>query len=95
MAATTTASMANVRGAMGYNGRAAGGRAGVSGMAKVLLMGMCQIASVSAAPVKQYFGIFKEEKTPKDAEDPSLWIYLSIAMVLVLLGGAFAGLTIA
>ncbi|TVY48353.1 Protein MAM3 [Lachnellula cervina] len=31
----------------------------------------------------------------KDAEDASLWIYLGVAMVLVLLGGLFAGLTIA
>lgn len=28
-------------------------------------------------------------------DDPSLWLYLSIAMALVLLGGVFAGLTIA
>lgn len=87
--------MANARNTMAYNGRAVGGRPGVSGMAKVLMMGVCQIASVSAAPVKQYFGILKEDKTHKDTKDPGLWIYLSIAMVLVLLGGAFAGLTIA
>ena len=31
----------------------------------------------------------------KDAEDASLWLYLGVAMVLVLLGGLFAGLTIA
>ncbi|TVY30497.1 Protein MAM3 [Lachnellula hyalina] len=31
----------------------------------------------------------------KDPEDASLWLYLGIAMVLVLLGGLFAGLTIA
>jgi len=31
----------------------------------------------------------------KDAEDPSLWLYLGVALALVLGGGAFAGLTIA
>lgn len=31
----------------------------------------------------------------KDADDPNLWVYLSVALALVLLGGAFAGLTIA
>lgn len=32
---------------------------------------------------------------PKPADDPSLWAYLGVAAALVLLGGAFAGLTIA
>ena len=31
----------------------------------------------------------------KDPKDPSLWVYLGTAVALVLLGGAFAGLTIA
>lgn len=40
------------------------------------------------------FATLKEgEGTP--AEDPSLWAYLGTAVALVLLGGAFAGLTIA
>ena len=29
------------------------------------------------------------------ADKPTLWIYLAVAIALVLLGGAFAGLTIA
>ncbi len=36
-----------------------------------------------------------EDETPKDGSDPDLWIYLAVAVVLVLLGGVFAGLTIA
>lgn len=32
---------------------------------------------------------------PKPVDDPSLWAYLGTAVALVLLGGAFAGLTIA
>ncbi|KAF2860588.1 DUF21-domain-containing protein [Piedraia hortae CBS 480.64] len=35
------------------------------------------------------------EPEPKSPEDASLWIYLSIAIVLVLTGGTLAGLTIA
>lgn len=36
-----------------------------------------------------------DDDMPKDARDPTLWIYLSVAVLLVLLGGVFAGLTIA
>lgn len=36
-----------------------------------------------------------DEDAPKDASDPNLWLYLGIAVALVLLGGVFAGLTIA
>ncbi|KAF2638723.1 DUF21-domain-containing protein [Massarina eburnea CBS 473.64] len=36
-----------------------------------------------------------EEDLPKDPEDASLWIYLGVAIALVLAGGVFAGLTIA
>ena len=62
---------------------------------------LCLIPLASAAPL----GIFSrdgsakvlegDEDLPKDPGDPSLWIYISVAMALVLLGGAFAGLTIA
>lgn len=36
-----------------------------------------------------------DEELPKSPEDPGLWIYLAVAVALVLLGGVFAGLTIA
>ena len=32
---------------------------------------------------------------PLPASDATLWVYMAVALVLVLLGGAFAGLTIA
>lgn len=35
------------------------------------------------------------EPEPKSPDDPDLWVYLGTAVALVLLGGAFAGLTIA
>lgn len=69
-------------------------RPAILGLAKVLFMGLSQMSYVAAAPVKDMFGLAKEE-LPKDPADASLWIYLAIAMVLVLLGGVFAGLTIA
>jgi metal transporter CNNM len=69
-------------------------RPAILGLAKVLFLSLCHVSSVAAAPVKGFFGIL-EEKLPKDPDEPGLWIYLGVAAVLVLLGGAFAGLTIA
>ncbi|KAB8294076.1 hypothetical protein EYC80_009531 [Monilinia laxa] len=70
-------------------------RPAILGFAKILFLSICQITSVSAAPITTFLGIASEEDAPKDADDASLWLYLSVAAVLVLLGGAFAGLTIA
>lgn len=36
-----------------------------------------------------------DEEPPMSPDKPTLWIYLAVAIALVLLGGAFAGLTIA
>ncbi|KAF2494609.1 DUF21-domain-containing protein [Lophium mytilinum] len=47
------------------------------------------------APVERTSVGLLEKDEPKPADDPSLWIYLGTAAILVLLGGAFAGLTIA
>ena len=49
---------------------------------------------LKASPLKGKFTTFEEE-TSKPASDPTLWIYLAVAVGLVLLGGVFAGLTIA
>jgi metal transporter CNNM len=70
-------------------------RPAILGLAKILFLGLCQITQVSAAPFNYAFLNKAKNDAPKDVEDPSLWLYLSIAAVLVLLGGAFAGLTIA
>ena len=62
----------------------------------MLLLVLAQISHVAAAPVKEFLGLLKEDEgAPKGAKDASLWLYLTVAAVLVLLGGAFAGLTIA
>ncbi|PSN75653.1 DUF21-domain-containing protein [Corynespora cassiicola Philippines] len=54
------------------------------------------------APVVKAFPVFQRsldalegDDLPKDPDDASLWVYLGTAIALVLLGGAFAGLTIA
>ena len=41
------------------------------------------------------FATIKEKVEPMPAHSPTLWIYIAVALGLVLLGGAFAGLTIA
>lgn len=66
----------------------------VLGLAKVLVLSIGQLSFVQAAPFHANPSFWTEKKDkPKD--DPSLWLYLSVAALLVLLGGAFAGLTIA
>ena len=48
-----------------------------------------------AAPFDGSTFVTLKEGEGKPTEDPSLWAYLGTAVALVLLGGAFAGLTIA
>jgi len=78
-------------------GRTSRPGAAVYSSARLLLVGAIHAALVGAAPIAQSIGILKEKKGGEEpaAEEAELWIYLSVALVLVLLGGAFAGLTIA
>ena len=60
------------------------------------MFGIAQIPLVQAYPLSlwsPHLSLAEEESKPSD--DPTLWIYLLVAVGLVLLGGAFAGLTIA
>ncbi|OAP56322.1 hypothetical protein AYL99_09501 [Fonsecaea erecta] len=68
----------------------------VLGFAKILFLSLGQVPIVRAAPAYAA-KLFSSADEPegKDPDDPGLWIYLTVAAVLVLLGGAFAGLTIA
>ena len=63
-------------------------------LAKTLFMPL-----VSAAPLsiwQRSAHTFEDDgEPPKSASDPDLYLYLGIAVALVLLGGVFAGLTIA
>lgn len=51
------------------------------------------LGSIPAGFAAPLLRVAKEEAHP--AEDASLWVYLGTAVALVLLGGVFAGLTIA
>lgn len=74
----------------GYNSR----RPGANGLTKILLLVLAQITHVAAAPLKRYINLLKLEE-PETEEGGGLVLYFSVAVLLVLLGGAFAGLTIA
>lgn len=68
----------------------------VLGLGKILALSLTQLPFVRAAPFLVADIIrAKDEDGPDSADDPSLWLYLGVAAALVLLGGAFAGLTIA
>lgn len=64
------------------------------GAARLLLLPFA-----SAAPLgifeRNRLHLLEDAETPISAGDPNLWIYLAVAVALVLLGGVFAGLTIA
>ena len=58
-------------------------------LAKLLLV-LAVVPSLRASPISN--SVFATEHS---AQQPSRWLYLTTAVILVLLGGAFAGLTIA
>lgn len=63
---------------------------------KLVILGVANLPLLRAAPT--YLSPYIKTTTEKQsstAQGPALWVYLSVAVVLVLLGGAFAGLTIA
>lgn len=64
--------------------------------AKLLMLGIANLPFLRAAPLgflpSSNFVKADDTMPPDDAK---LWIYLAVALGLVLLGGAFAGLTIA
>ena len=64
-------------------------------LAKLVFFILANVPFLAAAPTKipPFLGILEDEPLP--AHSPRLWIYLTVAVGLVLLGGAFAGLTIA
>lgn len=74
-----------------------GGKNGGYSSARLLLVGLVHAAVVCSAPITNSFRTFESDVSdePKSPEDAALWLYLGIALILVLLGGAFAGLTIA
>jgi metal transporter CNNM len=69
-------------------------------IARVLLPLFAALASIPVSYAAPLLHLAKEkggdgEPEPKPADDPSLWLYLGTAVGLVVMGGIFAGLTIA
>lgn len=65
---------------------------------KLLFVALANLPSLHAAPLSSRLSpisIFEDEDLPKQPGDPGLWAYLGTGIALVLLGGVFAGLTIA
>jgi metal transporter CNNM len=68
----------------------------VLGLAKILALSVAHLPFIQAAPFTVTKSIHvRNDDAQKPPDDPSLWLYLGVAAALVLLGGAFAGLTIA
>ncbi len=67
-------------------------RPGVYSLIQLLLVGTLHLGITYARPIVSRL---EDEDEPKSTNDPGLYIYLGTAIALVLLGGAFAGLTIA
>ncbi|KAJ5937282.1 hypothetical protein N7454_004937 [Penicillium verhagenii] len=70
-------------------------RSMVLGLAKCIFLTFFHLPLTTAAPVFSTYLNSHDVDTPKEPNDPSLWLYLGISAALVLSGGAFAGLTIA
>lgn len=72
------------------------GRPVALGLAKVLLI-LGRLPLIAALPTSLQDGLVrrKEVEAPKPVSDPGLWLNIGIATALVLIGGVFAGLTIA
>lgn len=64
------------------------------GLAKVLLLAIAHLPRMSAAPISLHY-LLTQSGEGEPPGDPSLWLHLGVAAALVLMGGAFAGLTIA
>lgn len=60
------------------------------GISKILFMGLSSVVSAAPISVFQHY----DDDVPEE-EGSSLWVLYLASAVLVLLGGAFAGLTIA
>ena len=67
----------------------------VLSMAKVLLMALLPVIRAIPMPLNPFHVLAEDSEPPMSPQKPTLWIYLAVAIALVLLGGAFAGLTIA
>ena len=67
----------------------------VLSMAKLLMLGFLPLLRAAPQFKSPFHVLAEDEEPPMSPDKPTLWIYLAVAIALVLLGGAFAGLTIA
>lgn len=77
------------------NGKDASVRIAVVGLAKMLLFFLWNIPFVHSSPIIRRSLDALDGDDGVTPDDPSMWVYLGTAVALVVLGGAFAGLTIA
>lgn len=90
-----------VRSAEGRGFTRGHGGVGTARLSVLLLAKTLLVPLASAAPLSAWWNekaprILEDDvEAPKSPDDPNLWVYLGVAIALVLLGGAFAGLTIA
>lgn len=83
-------------GPRGLNNGHASTRVVVLGLAKMLFLMLANTPFVRASPiVRRSLNMFEEPGEGKSPDDPGMWAYLGVSVALVLLGGVFAGLTIA
>lgn len=66
-----------------------------SSLAQTLVFGLVNLPLLRALALPLSSPVSRFEEEGADPDDPQLWLYLGTALVLVLLGGVFAGLTIA
>lgn len=70
-------------------------RPAILSIAKLLLFSLANLPFIRAAPLRYLPARLLEQNAGMPASSATLWVYLGVAVALVLLGGAFAGLTIA
>ncbi|KAI4157260.1 MAG: hypothetical protein LQ342_008449 [Letrouitia transgressa] len=70
-------------------------RPGTLSLLRILVYVVTSLPLLQATPLRHGHFIAFEADKPMSASEPTLWIFLAVAAGLVLLGGAFAGLTIA
>ncbi len=76
-------------------GGLASSRLAILSTMKLVLAGIANIPFINALPIRFLPATLLVADEGIPPKSPKLWIYLVVAMFLVLLGGAFAGLTIA
>lgn len=70
-------------------------RPAIHSVVKLLYLFIAQLPTIYAAPLDYLTSLSQAEPAAEKLQNGEFWAYIGIAIALVLLGGAFAGLTIA